>query len=67
MALSFGKPKSAWGVPLTSQEKKVLGFVLFLAALGLVMLGWKGWRERQSQAAPATVPAEASSKDKRFR
>lgn len=31
-------------ISLTSQEKKVLGFVILMTALGLVMLGVQGWQ-----------------------
>lgn len=41
--------------PLTSQEKKVLGFLLFLLTFGFVALAVKKWEGRG--IAPAPPPA----------
>jgi hypothetical protein len=44
-------------IALTSQEKKVLGFIVLMVALGLVMLGLK----RLSASKPKTAETTAST------
>jgi hypothetical protein len=48
-------------VSLTPQEKKVLGFVLFLLVFGLVVLGVKHWRGDEGKAGVHPVLTPESS------
>ena len=42
-------------IALTSQEKKVLGFVVLMVVLGLVVLGIKGWTAAPNPAGRAGI------------
>ena len=44
-------------ISLTSQEKKVLGFIAVMTALGLVMLGVRHWNSPEPRGGKPAAPA----------
>jgi hypothetical protein len=49
-------------IPLTSQEKKALGFILFLTFFGLAILGYKNLAGKHNAVGTAAAPAGSSDK-----